>query len=197
MSAASPRQPEYPVDPLFVERWSPRAFTGEAIAESELMRLLEAARWAPSAFNAQPWRFVYARRDTASWQPLFELLLEGNRSWVQRAAALLAVVSKETRSADGGEVPSRTHSFDTGAAWMSVALQAHLAGWAAHGMAGFELERARTVLGVPAGYRIEAMVAIGRQGDKSVLTESQQQRELPSARRPLGESVAEGRFIWS
>ncbi|WP_304303655.1 nitroreductase family protein, partial [Pseudacidovorax intermedius] len=76
---STPRQPAHPIDPLFTERWSPRAFTEEAIPEPALMSLLEAARWAPLAYNVQPWRFIYARRDTAAWQPIFDSLVEFNQ----------------------------------------------------------------------------------------------------------------------
>jgi nitroreductase len=195
-TTANSRTADHAIDPLFLKRWSPRAFTGEAISGAQLMALFEAARWAPSCFNSQPWRFVYARRGTPFWPRLLGLLNDFNQSWAKNAAALVILVSKTTllpRGADA-EVPSHTHSLDAGAAWACLALQATLAGWAAHGMAGFDIPRAATELGVPPGYRVEAAIAIGRPGDKSLLPERLAAREHPSDRLPLAQLVHEGRF---
>jgi nitroreductase len=196
MTTANSRSTDYPIDPLFLERWSPRAFTGEPISEYDLLTVLDAAHWAPSASNIQPWRFIYARRDTAPWPRLLGLLTESNQVWAKNASALIVLVSKTTVLPRGAEkeVPSWTHSFDTGAAWCSLALQARLSGWAAHGMAGFDKGRAAVELGVPEGYRVEAVVAIGRPGDKSLLPEPLQAREQPSDRVPLAHLVGEGHF---
>jgi nitroreductase len=190
------REAHHSVDPLFLERWSPRAFTGEAIPVEEFLTILEAARWAPSAFNAQPWRFIYALRDTPQWEPILGLLNEFNRSWAADAAALIIIVSKSTLRPPGADadVPSHTHSFDTGAAWAHIALQATRSGWHAHGMAGFDRDRAFAELHVPAGYRVEAAAAIGRRGDKSILPEALQAREMPSPRQPLADIAFEGNF---
>jgi nitroreductase len=196
MTTANSRTAAHAIDPLFLERWSPRAFTGEPISEAELMTLFEAARWAPSSFNSQPWRFIWARRDTGHWPRLLGLLSEYNRSWARNAAALVVLISKTTMLPRGADkdVPSVTHSLDAGAAWQNLALQATRSGWAAHGMAGFDMPRAAVELGVPFGYRVEAAIAIGRRGDKSVLPESLQAREVPSDRLPLAQIVSEGRF---
>jgi nitroreductase len=196
MTTANSRTADHPIDPLFLERWSPRAFSNEPISEAELLTLFEAARWAPSSYNAQPWRFIYARRDTEHWPRFLGLLVEYNQSWARNAAALVILVSKTTmlpRGADK-EVPSPTHSLDAGAAWENLALQATRSGWAAHGMAGFDMPRAAVELGVPPDYRVEAAIAIGRRGDKSVLPEALQAREQPSDRLPLAQIVSEGRF---
>lgn len=186
------RQPEYDVDPLFVERWSPRAMSGEEISEAELMSLFEAARWAPSSFNNQPWRFVYARRNTPHWERFLDLLVEGNRSWAKAAAALVVILSKKTF--DRNNRPSRTHSFDAGAAWENLALQGWRKGLVVHGMEGFEYEKAREVLRVPGDYDVEAMAVIGRPGRKEDLPEKLQEREKPTARKSLFEIVFEGMF---
>jgi len=190
------RQATYPIASIFLERWSPRAFTGESIGEETLASLFEAARWAPSAFNAQPWRFLYARRESPSWNTFLDLLAEGNRGWVQHAAALVVILSKLTFIAPGGTeaVPSPTHAFDTGAAWMALALQARHVGWDAHGMAGFDHDRALQDLHVPSGYRAEAMIAIGKQGDPSSLPEHLRKREAPNDRLPLDQILFEGAF---
>ena len=196
MTTADSRRADYPIDPLFLQRWSPRSFTGAPISEHDLMTILEAARLAPSAFNAQPWRFVYARRDTEHWPKLLGLLTESNRLWARNASALVILVSKTTVLRRGAERegPSWSHSLDAGAAWLSLALQAQLSGWAAHGMVGFDRDRAVTTLGVPDGYRVEAAIAIGRRGDKSLLPESLQAREQPNDRVPLAQLVHEGGF---
>lgn len=194
--SANPRIAEHPIDPQFINRWSPRAFSGESIPETTLLSFIEAARWAPSSFNSQPWRFLYARRDTPNWQRYLNLLGEFNRSWAQHASALVVVISKTTFAPPGSseEKPALWHSFDTGSAWGFLALQASLAGWHTHGMAGFDRELTRTELKVPADHEIHAVIAIGKQGDKSILSESLQAREVPNARRPLAEIVAEGDF---
>jgi len=196
MTQANSRTADFPIDPLFLERWSPRAFTPAAISEGELLTLLEAARWAPSSFNSQPWRFLYARRNTKHWPQFLGLLSDYNQSWAKNAAALVILVSKTTllpRGADT-EVPSYTHSLDAGAAWASLALQATRSGWAAHGMAGFDVPRTATELGVPSHYRVEAAIAIGRPGDKAILPEALRAREQPSDRLPLSQLAWEGGF---
>lgn len=193
--SANTRVAEYPIDPQFIQRWSPRAFSAEAIAEETLLSFFEAARWAPSSFNSQPWRFLYARRDTPNWQRYLDLLSEFNRGWAQSASALVILLSKTTlASASGEERPALSHSFDSGAAWAQLALQASLSGWHAHGIAGFDKELTRQALGVPEGFAVQIAVAIGKPGDKSILPESLQARETPSPRRPLSELVAEGDF---
>jgi nitroreductase len=190
------RTADYPIDPQFLERWSPRAFTGEAMGEADLMTVLEAARWAPSSYNSQPWRFIYARRGTPAWDGLLALLNPFNQSWAKEAGALVIVVSSSTMLPPGAEkpVPSHSHSFDTGSAWGYLALEARRLGWYAHGMVGFDMNRAFADLGVPEGYRVEAAIAIGRLGDKSILPEQLAAREVPSPRKPLAEVAFEGKF---
>ncbi|MGF6385303.1 nitroreductase [Paraburkholderia atlantica] len=196
MTTSNSRTAEYPIDRQFLERWSPRAFTKDTIPESTLLTFLEAARWAPSSYNSQPWRFVYARRDTEHWTRFLGFLNEFNRGWAQYAAAILIVLSKRTFTPPGAatEVPLASHSFDTGAAWGYFAPQASLSGWKAHGLAGIEREHIRAELAIPEDYAIEAAVAIGRAGDKASLPEALQKREAPSPRNPLPTFVAEGRF---
>ena len=185
-------QAQHPVDELFLDRWSPRAMSGESVTDEELMTLFEAARWAPSSYNNQPWRILYARRGTEHWQTFFDLLVEGNRAWAQHAAALILFASKETFDFNGQPYP--THSFDAGAAWENLALQATKLGLATHGMQGFDYERARAELNIPEGFRVEAMAAVGRPAPKETLPERLRQREEPSGRKELSETVREGRF---
>src|SRR3979490_2365787 len=135
------RRSDYPIDPLFLDRWSPRAMSGEEITETELLTLFEAARWAPSSYNGQPWRILYARRDTGHWTLFFNLLVEINQTWAKNAAALAVLISKETFDHNGE--PAITHSFDTGAAWANLALQGTLNGLVIHGMQGFDYGKAK------------------------------------------------------
>jgi nitroreductase len=165
--------------------------SGEEITRGELMSLFEAARWAPSSNNNQPWRFVYCVRNSPEWETFFNLLTEGNKVWCKNAAALIVAVSKTTF--DSGK-PARTHSFDTGAAWMSLALQGALMGLVVHGMQGFDYDRAKTELGVPDEYAVEAMIAVGRQGRVEDLPEDKRAVEFPKGRKSVAEFVFEGRF---
>jgi len=186
------RNADYPIDSLFLDRWSPRAMTSEAITEEELFTLFEAARWAPSSYNNQPWRILYARRDTPQWPLFFDLLVEFNQSWVKNAAALVVFISKTTFDHNGE--PAATHSFDTGAAWGNLALQGSLKGLVVHGMQGFDYDKARTALNIPEGFKVEAMAVIGKPGRVEDLPEKLQQRETPSDRRKLNETVFEGPY---
>lgn len=196
MTIANTRESERDIDPLFLQRWSPRAFTGEAVPQAELLTMIEAARWAASSYNSQPWRFLYALRGTAHWDGFLGLLAESNRSWAQQAGALLVLVSNSLMRIPGAEreVPSHSHSLDTGAASANFALQAARMGWQAHGMVGFDRERAFAELRVPQGYRVEAAYAVGRVGDPAQLPEVLRAREAPNGRRPLADIALEGGF---
>src|SRR5271165_2386390 len=136
------RKSDFPIEPLLLDRWSPRAMSGEEITHEELNGLFEAARWSPSSFNAQQWRALYARRGTDYWSVFLGLLVEGNKSWAQNAAALVVFISRKTF--EYNDEPSVTHSYDTGAAWENFALQGFHQGLVVHGMEGFDYERART-----------------------------------------------------
>jgi nitroreductase len=184
------RQPEYPIEDFFIRRWSPRAMSGALVAQADLFRLFEAARWAPSSGNNQPWRFVYGLAGTPHFEPLFNLLVDGNKPWCGRAGALVVVLSRKTR--DNGQ-PARTHSLDTGAAWMSLALQGSRQGLVVHGMEGFDYDRARTELLVPEDHEVEMMIAIGHPGAVEDLPERYRGREAPSERHPVASKLFEGR----
>lgn len=189
------RTADHEVHPVFVERWSPRAFTGETMPQEDLLRLFEAARWAPSASNRQPWRFVYAHRGTHAFGAILDTLDTGNQRWAQNAAVLAVILSKTHNLSASGELrPAYTHAFDTGAAWMSLALQAAISGYFAHAMAGIERDRAMATLQVPDGYRVEAGLAVGRLAARDSLPEDLQVREVPSQRNPVEAFVFEGQF---
>lgn len=191
-----PRSTDLPVEPLFLDRWSPRAFDGRAIPQPDLDTILDAARWAPSAFNAQPWRFLYAHRDGPDFERFLGLLLPFNAQWAARAGALLFILSDSLIKTPGAEAPkpSHSHSFDAGAAWALLALQATRLGYAAHGMTGVDFDRARVELGIAERFRFEAAAALGRPGDKALLSEALQSRETPSGRKPLSQYAFAGRF---
>ena len=195
MTSSNSRQSEFPIDAFFLDRWSPRAFTAETISQETMLTILDAAHWAPSSGNNQPWRFIYALRGTASFPILVDILVPGNQRWAKNAAALVFVVSKTYRvSKDGERKPAYTHSYDTGAAWFSVICQTMKLGYHAHGMEGFDKERAIEALGIPEGYRVEAAAAIGRIADRSTLPDDLAEREFPSKRKPVSEIAFEGRF---
>lgn len=181
----------HPIEPMFTKRWSPRAMSGAPVSQEDLLLLFEAARWAPSSGNNQPWRFAYGRAGTPAFATLFGLLVEANQVWCKHAGALVCVVSRTTR--DNGH-PARTHSFDTGAAWMGLALQGSAMGLVVHGMEGFDYDRARAELRVPADHAVEAMIAVGHPGRKEDLPEKLQAREQPNDRKPVETLIHEGGF---
>lgn len=187
----STRTPGHKISEQFITRWSPRAYAPKAIAESELMRLFEAARWAPSASNLQPWRYVYALRDTPAFDALIATLVPFNQDWAKHASALIFLASVTTLD---GVQPVPYHSFDAGASWMSLALQAHDQGLIAHGMAGVDFAKAAEVLNLPATFKLEAAIAVGYEGDKSALPPHLLEREAPSDRHPLNEIVFKDKF---
>ena len=186
------RKSDYDISPLILNRWSPRAMTGAEIDEQELMAIFEAGRWAPSSYNNQPWRFIYAKRNTEHWDRLFNLMVEFNQSWTKNAAVLVVIISKKTFDHNGQ--PSITHSFDAGAAGENMALEAARRGYVLHWMQGFDYDKAKKALGIPEAYNAEAMAAIGKRGKKSDLPAELQEREMPSQRKPLKEIIMEGKF---
>ncbi|MGJ8523470.1 malonic semialdehyde reductase RutE [Carnimonas sp. R-84981] len=188
----SERHPQYPADALFVNRWSPRSLTGEAIDDQTLFTLFEAARWAPSAFNVQPWRFSYAKKGSESFNTYLDFLIEFNQSWAKNASALIVVLAKKTTITSQAEVEFPSYAFDTGAAWASLALQAEKLGWVTHGMTGIDKEKIAATLKVPETYSVEAVIAVGKRGDKAELPEGLQAKEAPSDRRPIEETIFEG-----
>ncbi|MDT8871518.1 nitroreductase family protein [Komagataeibacter rhaeticus] len=180
---------------MILDRWSPRAFTPAPIEEAELLAFLDAGRWAPSAYNSQPWRFIYARRGTADWERFLSWLIPFNHGWAQNASAIVYVASHTVMGSDRAEpAPAPTHAFDAGAAAVLVQLQLSRAGWAAHPVSGFDHDLARAGLELPDDYALNAAIVIGRQGDVESLPEYLRGREVPSSRRPLAEVAFEGRF---
>lgn len=196
MTDTTTRTADHPIEDVFTSRWSPRAFDGSELTEQALFRLFEAARWAPSAFNAQPWRFLYALRGGPDWDRFLDLLVPFNRSWAESASALIFVLSdKFSRNPDGSvKAESRSHSFDAGAAWGYLALQATHDGLFVHGMTGADFEKAAQELSVPEGFHIEAAIAVGRKGDPAILPDGLREREAPSGRKSVAEFAFPGSF---
>ncbi|UMY15748.1 nitroreductase family protein [Methylobacterium organophilum] len=195
MTHPNPRQADHEIDPLFLNRRSPRAYTGEAVPEAELKRMFEAARWAPSAYNSQPWRFAYALRDTPEWETFLGLLVPGNQKWAKDAGALVILASNGMMKLGDELKPSYSASLDAGAASALFALQAVKQGWLAHGMTGFDMARAAIELNLPEHHRIEAAYAVGRPIAYEDLSEEQRVKETPNGRRPISDFVQAGGFL--
>lgn len=183
---------EYPVHPLIQERWSPRAFNARPVEIEKLRSLLEAARWAPSGGNGQPWHFLVGMHGSNMHERLVEVIKEGNLPWAAQAPVLLLTVAKMTTSSGR----PHTHAFhDVGLAVANLTFQAAALDLYVHQMGGFYPEKARTQFAIPDGYEPVTMVAIGYLGDPSQLDEKNRERELTArTRRPLSEFVFEG--LW-
>lgn len=184
------RKSEYPVSPLFLNRWSTRAFSARKVSDQDLYTILEAAHWAPSSYNDQPWRFIVAKTDE-QLSKFHSFLNEFNLTWASSAPILIVVASDKLR--ENGD-PNGAHAFDAGAAWASLAIQATILGLHTHAIGGFDRNKAREILNVPDHIELHAVIALGYLGDKSVLPEAIQQREVPNDRRPLNELVFEGKY---
>jgi nitroreductase len=183
---------DHEVHPLIAERWSPRSFSERTIDESQLASVLEAARWAPSCFNEQPWRFIVAlRQDPAEFQRLLSCLVDENQAWAKRAAALMVTVTSSSFSLNGNPNPHAWH--DVGLAIGQLTLQAGSMGLHVHQMAGFKSQQARELYGIPEGFEAVTAVAIGYQGDAAQLPESLRGMETgPRNRRPHSQLVVRG-----
>jgi nitroreductase len=191
MKTINGRNTDYPIEDIFLNRYSPRAFSGEPITKEKLMTLFEATRWAPSASNLQPWRFIYAMRGTPEFDVLFSLLIDFNKDWCKNASVLIVTVSNNLTFKGGLSV---SHSFDTGAAWQNFALQASTMNLVAHGMSGLDYKIAKEKLCVPDDHTVEMMIAVGKHGKIEDLPERLQEREKPSDRKKIEEFIFEGKF---
>jgi nitroreductase len=186
------RASEYNIDSAFLQRWSPRAFSDKPVEHEKLMSLFEAAKWAPSCYNEQPWLFLYAIKEE-DLRIFRSILVEQNQQWANKAPIITFLFAKKHFTHNGK--PNRWSEFDAGAAWMSLALQAHKIGLITHGMGGFSEEKAYELLNVsPDEYKAIAAIAIGYEGDKLELPPELQEREVVSDRKPLSEVVHEGKF---
>lgn len=186
------RAADYLIDTAILERWSPRAFSNRAVENEVLMRVFEAARWAASSQNEQPWRFVVARKGE-DLDAFVSFLAPANQIWAQNAPVLVLLVGKKTFSYNGKD--NSTFALDCGTASGYLTLACTQNGLIAHGMAGFDGEMARALLGIPTDFEPLAVYAIGYRGDKSRLPEKYQEREMPSGRRPVKDSLMEGKWL--
>jgi nitroreductase len=189
-----PADIQYPIHDVLKRRWSPRAFDERLVEADKLQSLFEAARWAPSSNNEQPWRFIAARKDRElEWNRLHACLVEGNRKWAYRAPVLILSVASLNFEDDGK--PNRHALYDTGMAVENLVLQATALGLVAHQMAGFDVEQARADLKIPAGYEPVAMIAVGYHGDPAILSDRLRERELqPRSRQPISEWTFSGQW---
>lgn len=189
-----PAPAQHPIHELLARRWSPRAFDERPVDLPTLRTLFEAARWAPSSSNEQPWRFIVASKDhEREWNRLFECLMEGNRKWAFRAPILILAAAKVSFGDDGGV--NRHAVYDTGMAVGNLVLQATASGLVARQMAGFHIEKSRVDLLVPSGHEPVAMIALGYPGDPTVLPEPLRERESqPRHRQPIEEWTFSGQW---
>ena len=178
------------IHPQFLERMSPRAFVPEALTTAQMEQLADAARWAPSASNKQPWHFAYALRGDANWAAFSNIPNEFNRRWCLNAGALIVLLSDKEAS------PGK-HSFDAGCAWGYLALEAHAMGLATHAMGGFSAEEAAAVLKLPENLVPECVIAVGTRGDAAALPDDLREREVASPRKPLAEILSAGPVVTS
>lgn len=183
------RKAEHGADPLFVNRWSSRAFADRPVAEETLLTILEAARWAPSSNNFQPWRFVVAR-DAEQLERFHPFIVPGNLEWAAQAPVLILLLS----SVEEDGKPNGAHAFDTGAAWAAIALQASLFGLNTRAIGGYDRVKARELLSIPANFELHAVIALGYPGSTELLPDKFKDRNVPSGRRPLDESIIWGGF---
>jgi nitroreductase len=183
-----PAQTQFPIHELLRQRWSPRAFDDRPVEPEKLRSLFEAARWAPSSNNGQPWRFLVAGKENkVEYDRLFNCLVEGNQKWAHRAPVLLLSVAK-LQFEDGSQNRHALH--DTGMAVENLAIQAAALGLVTHQMAGFLIDRARMDCQIPEGYEPVAMMAIGYPGDPALLSDRQRARETqPRVRKAATEFV--------
>jgi nitroreductase len=184
----------YPIHELLSQRWSPRAFCDKPVEPEKLLSLLEAARWAPSSNNEQPWRFILATRDNpAEFEKVLSCLMEGNVAWAKRAYALILTVAKLSFNLAGR--PNRHTFHDVGAATENLALQATALGLVVHPMAGIYPQKARELFEIPDDFDVVAALAIGYPADASSLSPELRERELaPRKRKPLNDLVFSGRW---
>jgi|SRR5690625_2459066 len=186
------RMVDHAIDPIYINRWSSRAFKDKYVPKDVLYRLFEAARWAPSANNVQPWRFIVAQEEKDR-EKFLTFINKGNITWCQHAPVLVAVISHTKWVEDGRDI-NPTNAFDTGTAWGFLALEATRQGLVAHGMGGFNREKAKETLNIPDDYDIHAIIAIGYRGDLFNLPADLQAREKPSNRKNIKEFTYEGTF---
>lgn len=191
-----PASTQVPIDPTIAGRWSGRAYDGnKSLSQEQITALLEAARWAPSCYGDQPWRFIVCDKtaDGESWKKAFGCLVPGNQAWVMNAPLLLLITAGSKFQHNGSD--NRWGQYDTGAAAENLCLQASSMGLMAHQMGGFDVKLARDVFAVPEQYALMAMVCVGYPADIDTLNGEALERELaPRVRKPLSELFFKGNW---
>ena len=184
---------DHPIEEILRRRWSPRAFAPVVVERAKLLQLFEAARWAPSSNNEQPWRYIIATADDPELLDAARSVLNPSNAWATKVPILVCVVARTTWAKNNE--PNRHGIYDTGQATGHLLVQATALGLFCHQMAGFDVEKARTVFQIPEGHEPVSMMAIGSYGDQAILEERRRQQEVaPRARRPVSEFVFAGRF---
>jgi nitroreductase len=185
---------EYPVQELIKNRWSPRAFSDKLVSPEVLQSLFEAARWAPSSNNEQPWAYIVATKDSPeNFEKSLGALVEFNANWAKKAAVLVIAVAQLAFSKNNA--PNRNAQYDVGAASLQLSLEATARGLVVHQMAGFDPETAKEAYDIPQGWEPIAAMAIGYPGDASSLAEPYQTREkAPRTRKRIREFVMSGQW---
>jgi len=175
--------------PVILERWSPRAFSDRYVNPSDLKRVFEAARWAPSSFNEQPWRYFVGQRESPTWNKIFSTLVPFNQEWARTAPVLILGVAKTRFSHN--DSPNNYAIHDLGAADAFMTLQAATLGLHTHQMAGYDWVKAREVFEIPEIYAMGSVMALGYQADPGSLPNQhyQSQEQMPRSRKPLSEFV--------
>lgn len=169
-------------------RRSLRAMNGTSISDETLQILFEAARWAPSHYNTQNWRFVYAKRDSIYWEPFVDALWDGNRNWAKDAAVLVVVISKRSYIYNGNLIPLPSHSFEAGSAWFAMALEGTARGLVMHAIGGYDEQKIREIIELDSDdYQVEAMVSIGNPTDETI-------SESTTSRHEIDQFISEGKF---
>lgn len=184
---------DHPVNELIQNRWSPRAYSDRPVERRLLAQLFEAARWAPSSSNEQPWSFVFGEKGSEGYQRIFDALVPFNQGWVKSVPVLAIGLARKHSSRDGAV--NNYALYDLGQAVAQLAVEATAQGLVVHQMAGFDHDKARTNLNVPETHHIGSVMAIGYWGDPNSLPETIKDRELaPRTRYPLEKFVFEGTF---
>jgi nitroreductase len=189
-----PAPSDFPVHQLIIDRWSPRAFSERPVPPDVLRSLFEAARWAPSSSNEQPWAYIVGtREDHENFAKMLSVLIEFNAGWAKNAPVLALAVAELNFAKNNA--PNRNAQYDTGAATALLSVEATARGLAVHQMAGFDPAKAREVFAIPAGWEAIAAIAIGYPGDPNSLPQALKDRELaPRTRKPLSEFVMAGHW---
>jgi nitroreductase len=176
------------VQELFLRRWSPRAFAAKPVSREDLRTLFEAARWSASSYNEQPWRFLVGVKGDATYQKIYDALVEFNQQWAGHAPVLILSAARKQFSHNGA--PNQYALYDTGAATALLMLQATHLGLHAHSMAGFDHAKARAAFGIPENFEVGAVTAVGYLGDPEMLPEGMREQEkAPRGRKPVEEIV--------